>query len=69
MEGLSGIIIVFLFCQVNTDEDGETGFIVETGAGSSLFSDDDTSDDNHNSDEKDDDDDLLPLDDDLLNLE
>jgi hypothetical protein len=55
--------------QVNTDEeDGETGFIIEAGAGS-LFSDDsDDDDDDHSSDDKDDDD-LLPLDDDLLNLE
>ena len=57
--------------QVNTGdgEDGETDFIIESGAGS-LFSDSEDDDYNHNSDEKDDDDDdLLPLDDDLLNLE
>jgi hypothetical protein len=55
--------------QVNTDEeDGETGFIIEAGAGS-LFSDNsDDDDDDHSSDDKDDDD-LLQLDDDLLNLE
>jgi hypothetical protein len=52
--------------QVNTDEE-EGG----TGAGL-LFSDDhdddDHDDDDHGSDDKDDDD-LLPLDDDLLNLD
>ena len=50
--------ICYFVIQVNTDEeDGEAGF---------LFSDDS---DNHNGDDKDDDDDLLPLDDDLPNLD
>ena len=55
----SALINSICYCviQVNTDEeDGEAGF---------LFSDDD---DNHNGDDKDDDD-LLPLDDDLPNLD
>ena len=70
----SALINSICYCviQINTDEeDGETGFIIEAGAGS-LFSDDSDDsddDDNHNSDDKDDDDDLLPLDDDLLNLD
>ncbi|CAB4035382.1 Hypothetical predicted protein, partial [Paramuricea clavata] len=64
----------YRYKKVNTDEEGgETGFIIEAGAGS-LFSDDsdddddDDDDDDHSGDDKDDDD-LLPLDDDLLNLE
>lgn len=54
--------------QVKTDEvDGETDFIEEIGGGS-LFSD--GSDDDYDSgSNENDDDDLLPLDDDLLNLE
>lgn len=67
----SDIFYNFLI-QVKTDEeDGETDFIIEAGAGSSLFSDDsddDNHDDSHDSNDTEDDD-LLPLDDDLLNLD
>ena len=66
---LPGLILFFCFIfQVNTDEeDGETDFLIEAGAGS-LFSDGSDDDDDRSSDDKDDDD-LWPLDDDLLNLD
>lgn len=52
--------------QVNTEDvDGETDFIIEANA-ETVFSDDEQDD---NGDNDKDDDDLLPLDDDLLNLE
>ena len=74
--GLGQVRISFIGFQLNTDdEDGETGFIVETHT-DALFSDDDDDDDNDNDNDeidhrgrRDDDDDLLPWDDDLLTLE
>ena len=54
---LPGLILFFCFIfQVNTDEeDGETDFLIEAGAGS-LFSDGSDDDDDRSSDDKDDDD-------------
>ncbi|XP_028411568.1 cation-independent mannose-6-phosphate receptor-like [Dendronephthya gigantea] len=64
----------YRYKKVKTDEeDGETDYIIEAGAGGSLFSDDsdddDYRDDDHEKNHNTDDDDLLPLDDDLLSLE